>query len=230
MRPAVAVGASQRNVRPVELFKATNFEGASTVATASVAVVSLLAEVVGVASIDACALGSALIDGAGADASSFSDPDFDHTITAKRIIPTTTALRTAFEVPCFGVTPSFAAMAGFGATGAGVVVTLTREDDALPPRGTGGTTIVDAPLFFAELFFTTFLADFFAVFFTADFFATLFLATAFLATLFLATRFLAVVFLATDFFATAFFLAGAFLEAFFTTLFVVDFFTATFTP
>ena len=93
------------------------------------------------------------------------------------------------------------------------------------PRGTGGTTIVDAELFFAELFFATFFVVLFALFFTADFFATLFFATAFLA-----TRFLAVDFFATDFFATAFFFAGAFLEAFFTTLFVVDFFTATFTP
>lgn len=223
MRPEVAVGASQRNVRPVGLFKATNFEGASTVATASVAVVSLLAEVVGVASIDACALGSALIDGAGADASSLSDPDCDQTIIARRITPTITAPRTVLEVPCLGATDGLADGAGF--TGAGVVVTFTREVVLIPPRGTGGTTIDDAVLFLAELFFATFLVVLFAVFFTADFFATLFLATAFLA-----TRFLAVDFFATDFFATAFFFAGAFLEAFFTTLFVVDFFTATFTP
>ena len=220
----VAVGATQRKVSPVALLSATNLDGASTVATAAFAVVSLLADVVGAAEVEASALGEALIDGAGTAASSFFDELFAHTTSAKRTIPSITAFLTAFEVPCAGVAPGFAAMAGFGATGAGVVVTLTREDDALPPRGTGGTTIVDAPLFFAELFFTTFLADFFAVFFTTDFLATLFFAVVFLvadflATLFLATLFLAV-FFATDFFATAFF----------TTLFVVDFFTATFTP
>jgi hypothetical protein len=151
------------------------------------------------------------------------DPDCDQTIIAKRMIPTTTAPRTVFDVPCLGAADGLAIADGLA--GAGVVDTFTREDVLIPPRGTGGTTIVDAELFFAELFFATFFVVLFALFFTADFFATLFFATAFLA-----TRFLAVDFFATDFFATAFFFAGGFLEAFFTTLFVVDFFTATFTP
>jgi hypothetical protein len=188
---------------------ATNFEGASTAATVAVADDSALADVEGVAS----AVGSALIDGAGIAPSSFFDPDCDQTIIAKRIIPTTTALRTVLDVPCFGATDGLDACADF--TGAGVVVTFTRDEVLIPPRGTGGTTIVDA-----ELFLATFLVVFFADFLAADFFATAFLATAFLA----------VDFFATDFFATAFFFAGAFLEAFFRTLFVVDFFTATFTP
>jgi hypothetical protein len=200
---------------------ATNFDGASTAATAAGAIDSLLADVTGVASSVGSTVGSALIDGAGAATSSFSDPDCDQTIIAKRIIPTTTAPRTDLDVPCFGATVGLVAVAGLEAARIGVVDTFTREDVFTPPRGTGGTTYFEAALFLAELFFATFLVVLFALFFaalflTADFFATLFFATAFLA-----TRFLAVDFFATDFFATAFFLAGAFFE---------DFFTATFTP
>ena len=200
----VAVGATQRKVRPVALLSATNLDGASTVATAAFAVVSLLADVVGAAEVEASALGEALIDGAGAAASSFFDELFAHTTSAKRTIPSITAFLTAFEVPCAGVAPSFTATGALAALAAGVVETLTRSGALVVRRETGGTVNVDV-----ALFFTTFLVVFLAVFFTADFLATLFLATLFLA-----------VFFATDFFATAFF----------TTLFVVDFFTATFTP
>jgi hypothetical protein len=194
---------------------ATNFEGASTAATGATSSVGVASSV---GSVVASAVGSALAGGVGIAPSSLFDADCDQTIIANRTIPTTTAPRTVLEVPCLGATDGLGVEVDFAATG--VVVTFTREDVLIPPRGTGGTTNADA-----ELFFATFLVVLFALFFTADFFATLFLATAFLA-----TRFLAVDFLATDFFATAFFFAGAFLEAFFTTLFVVDFFTATFTP
>jgi hypothetical protein len=199
-------------------------DGASTVATAAFAVVSLLAEVTGAAEVEACALGEALIDGAGTAASSFFEELFVHTTSAKRTIPSITAFLTAFDVPCAGATTGLAATEAFGVFTTGVVETLTRSEAPFARLGTGGTVNVDVALFFTADFFATFLVVFLAVFFTTDFLATLFFAVVFLvadflATLLRATLFLAV-FFATDFFATAFF----------TTLFVVDFFTATFTP
>ena len=217
VNPSVAIGASQRRVKPSALLRATNLDGASTVATAAV---------VALADADAESLADADAVGAGVVVLALFE-DFDQTIIANKAIPTTTANTTRPDAPCFG-----AAAAGLGATATGFgttadvtatagLETLEAEDFLalfLTARFAGAFLAT----FFAALFFTTrFAVAFFAVFFAVRF-AGAFLAT-FFAALFFTTRFAVDFFLATDFLA-ADFLAGAFLATFFAALF---FFTAT---
>jgi len=219
VNPSVAIGATQRRVKPSALLSATNLDGASTVATAAV---------VALADADADSLAVAAgIEGAGPAASSPLFEDFDQTIIANKAIATTTANTTRPDAPCFGAAAAGlgATATGFGATadvtGTAGVETLEAEDFFalfLTARFAGAFLAT----FFAALFFTTrFAVAFFAVFFAVRF-AGAFLAT-FFAALFFTTRFAVDFFLATDFLA-ADFLAGAFLATFFAALF---FFTAT---
>ena len=210
MRPSVAVGATQRRFNPSALLSATNFDGASTEATAA-GVSDGEAEAVCVGSAD-CE-----IEGAGAAASSPFDPDLDQTIAASKTIPTTTAKTTRLDAPCLGAAIGFAA---FGLATDGDVTGAGRDD----VRGTGGTEILEVEVLDA-LFLTARLAGAFLAVFLATFFVAAFLAGAFLA-----TRLAVVFFLAADFFTAFFgaaFFAGAFLATFFAALF---FFTATITP
>jgi len=219
VNPSVAIGATQRRVKPSALLSATNLDGASTVATAAVvALADALAEAESLADAEAV--------GAGVEVLALLE-DFDQTIIPNKTIPTTTANTTRPDAPCFGATAAGlgATATGFGATAdvtatAGVE-TLEAEDFFalfLTARFAGAFLAT----FLAALFLTTrFAVTFFAVFFAVRF-AGAFLATL-LAALFFTTRFAVDFFLATDFLA-ADFLAGAFLATFFAALF---FFTAT---
>jgi len=209
----VAVGAIQRNLTPSAVFSATNLEGASTVATA--ALESLgdadsvgVAELLGVAD----SVGVAEIEGVGA-ASSVLLADFDHTITPNRTIPTTTANKTRFEVPCLGCAAGFGDKGATGFTGAGPTGATTFRTEV---AGTGGTENLVTDVLLALFFTARFAGAFLATFFAAVFFAAVFLTA-----VFFTARF-TVAFLATFF--AALFLIGAFLATFFAALF---FFTAT---
>ena len=211
MRPSVEVGAFQRNLSPSAVRRATKLVGASTEDTA--APDDALSEGVAVSAADSDAVAVAV--SAGAAASSLPD-DLDQTTSARRTIPTITAVTTRFEAPCFGLGATGVVDA---ARGAGAVETLTRLRE-LRSSGTGGTTTRDAEDLRAEDFLTAFLA----VFFAADF-LTAFFAVVLRATVFFAVDFLAEDLRATDFLAT--FLAADFFAGDF---FAVFFFTATWTP
>ena len=196
VNPADAAGALQV-ITITDLDESFQFPmkrpGASIAATAS-AVADCDAS--GVAASDIS--GAADSEAAGGIVGAASSPlsaGREMTITARSAIPIIAAISTRGEVPCLGAALGFA---GAGLTGAGVVVTFTRDALFAPPSGTGGITILLAEVAFLA-------ADFF--------FAGAFLAT------FLATAF----FLAT-FLATAFFFAGAFLVAFFVTFLAAAFF------
>jgi hypothetical protein len=210
VRPSVAVGAIQRRFNPSALFSATNFDGASTVATSTA---------VSEGDADGDSVGSAdcEIEGAGSATSSPVEPDLDQTMAASKTIPTTTTKTTRLDALCLGAATGFGVEGNEGVEGVEGVEGIEGRDEL---NGTGGTTIFDAASL-DELFLAPRLAGvFLATFFFATFVAVAFFVD-FLVALFFTTR------LAVIFFLAAAFFAGVFFATFFAAIF---FFTATITP
>ena len=197
VKPSTAIGATQRSFRPVSLFSATNFVGASTAPTAapSVSVGVGVADSVG----DADSVGIA--DSVGVGAASLSELDeFAQTIAASATIPIITIQTVLAEVDCFGFATGFGVNVAEGASTRGAVL----ADEI----GTGGTeyrlALFLAADFLAVDFFVARLAGAFLVAFFAVFLTALFFATDFFDVFFLAADFFTADFLADDFFAVFF--------------------------